>query len=56
MKINIKQKTWSYSVALVALAALSTALLSSCSEDNGEPYYDEKSLDVPYLFTEGYQD
>ncbi len=40
----------------MALATLSTALLSSCDEENSLPYYDENSLDVPYLFTEGYQD
>ncbi len=55
MKINFKQTKWTCSVVLT-LAALGTALLSSCDEDNGLPYYDDKSLDVPYLFTEGYQD
>ena len=30
--------------------------LGSCDEENGLPYYDENSLDVPYLFSEGYQD
>ena len=43
-------------LALLAFAALAAATLSGCSEDNGDPYYDDKSLDVPYLFSEGYQD
>ncbi|MBQ1722780.1 MAG: hypothetical protein II034_03195, partial [Muribaculaceae bacterium] len=51
----MKQTKWTCSVVFT-LAALGTALLSSCDEDNGLPYYDDKSLDVPYLFTEGYQD
>jgi hypothetical protein len=55
MKTNFTQAKWSCSV-LFALALLGTALLSSCNEDNGLRYYDENSLDVPYLFTEGYQD
>ena len=55
MQINMKQTRWSDSVVM-ALAVLSAALLSSCDEDNGLPYYDENSLDVPYVFTEGYQD
>ena len=52
---NLKLPKWSYSVFLT-LATLGAALLSSCDEDNGMPYYDDKSLDVPYLFSEGYQD
>ena len=55
MKNMFKQTRWSYSVILV-LATLGAALLSSCDEDKGEPYYDDKSLDVPYLFSEGYED
>ena len=55
MQINMKLTRWSHSVVM-ALAVLSAALLSSCDEDNGLPYYDENSLDVPYVFTEGYQD
>ena len=55
MKTNLKQTKWSYSIFLV-LAMLSSTLLSSCDEDNGLPYYDENSLDLPYIFSEGYQD
>ena len=55
MKINFKQTKWCYSVFLT-LATLGAALLSGCSEDNGEPYYDDNSLDVPYLFVDGYED
>ena len=55
MKNMFKQTRWSYSVILL-LATLGAALLSSCDEDKGEPYYDDKSLDVPYLFSEGYED
>lgn len=55
MKINFKQTKWRYSV-LFTIAVLGAAMLSSCDEDKGLPYYDDKSLDVPYLFSEGYQD
>jgi len=55
MKINFKHTRWSFSIILT-LATLGATLLTSCDEDNGLPYYDDKSLDVPYLFTEGYQD
>ncbi|MBQ3959940.1 MAG: hypothetical protein II677_05550 [Muribaculaceae bacterium] len=55
MKINFKHSRWSFSIILT-LATLGATLLTSCDEDNGLPYYDDKSLDVPYLFTEGYQD
>lgn len=55
MKIKIKQTKWSQSVFLT-LALFGASVLSSCDEDKGEPYYDDKSLDVPYLFSEGYQD
>ena len=55
MKIKFKHSKWSYSVFLTLLT-LGAALLSSCEEDNGLPYYDENSLDAPYLFPEGYQD
>ena len=50
-----KQTKWSCSVFLT-LAMLAGAMLTGCDEDNGLPYYDDKSLDVPYLFTEGYED
>ena len=55
MKINFKPKKWSSSVFLT-IAMLGVATLSGCEEKNGEPYYDDKSLDDPYLFSEGYQD
>ncbi len=55
MKINFKHTRWSFSIILT-LATLGATLLTSCDEDNGLPYYDDKSLDAPYLFTEGYQD
>lgn len=55
MKHFFTQTKWSYSVFLT-IVTLGAALLSSCEEDNGLPYYDDKSLDVPYLFTEGYED
>ena len=55
MKIKSKQTKWSQSVFLT-LALFGASVLSSCDEDKGEPYYDDKSLDVPYLFSEGYQD
>ena len=56
MKFNFKQtKRWGRSL-FVALATLTLALLSACDEDNGLRYYDENSLDVPFLFTEGYED
>ena len=54
MKSFIPRK-WSC-LTLVTTVALGFTLLSSCDEDNGEPYYDDQSLDVPYLFSEGYQD
>lgn len=55
MKTKLKQKRWSYAV-FFTLLMLALPLLSSCEEDKGLPYYDDKSLDVPYLFVEGYQD
>lgn len=55
MKINFKHTRWCFSIILT-LATLGATLLTSCDEDNGLPYYDDKSLDAPYLFTEGYQD
>ncbi len=55
MKINFKHTRWSFSIILT-LATLGATLLTSCDEDNGLPYYDDNSLDAPYLFTEGYQD
>ena len=41
-------------LTIIVLALLATALLSSC--DDPEIAYTEDSLDVPYLFSEGYQD
>ena len=41
-------------LTIFVLALLVTALLSSC--DDPEIAYTEDSLDVPYLFSEGYQD
>ncbi len=55
MKINLKRTKWSFSVFLT-VATLGAILLSSCEEDKGLPYYDDKSLDAPYLFSEGYKD
>ena len=55
MSTNLNNSKWIYSVFLT-LATLGGAMLSSCEEDNGEPYFDDNSLDVPYLFAEGYQD
>lgn len=41
--------------AIIAISAMTT--LNSCDDDDFEKAYDEKtSLDVPYLFSEGYQD
>ncbi|MBP5497791.1 MAG: hypothetical protein J6X81_00255 [Muribaculaceae bacterium] len=55
MKIDFKQTKWSYSF-IMALAMLGATLFSSCDEDKGARYYDENSLDVPFLFSEGYED
>lgn len=55
MKINFEQTKWSHFVFLT-IALFGATMLSSCDEDNGLPYYDENSLDVPYIFSEGYQD
>ncbi len=55
MKIDFNPTKWSCSIIL-ALATLGTAMLSGCSEDKGMRYYDENSLDNPYLFPEDYQD
>ena len=53
--METKLTKWNYSVFL-ALATLCAVLLGSCDEDNGLPYYDENSLDVPFIFSEGYKD
>ena len=55
MRTDLRHSKWIYSVILT-LATLGCAALSSCEEDKGDPYYTDKSLDVPYIFTEGYQD
>ena len=55
MKFKLIQSRWIYPVSLM-LAVLCGAMLSSCEEDPENPYYDDGSLDVPYLFSEGYQD
>ena len=48
----MKRKLMYVTMAIAAMTAL-----NSCSEDDFEKAYDEKtSLDSPYLFSEGYQD
>ncbi len=55
MKRIFKHMKWSYTICLT-LAVLGSMMLTSCDEDKGKPYTDKDSLDVPYLFVEGYED
>ncbi|MBQ3959468.1 MAG: hypothetical protein II677_03135, partial [Muribaculaceae bacterium] len=54
MKIFFKQTKWNF--IFLFLATLGSVLLTGCDEENGLPYYDDNSLDNPYLFSDGYED